>query len=363
MPQPTLSALLQAIPNAATPGAVSSHTVGFCQAREFFQLAAHKNARSVGLQRVFQGSKLERVVLSNNLRDFECKLDGCTTEYLPKNFFKELTAATLPAIRQALAGALVIVNNNDAGQNLAGYSELYAHCTETLFAAWDWDNHHWLDLSAPLAAQSDIYAPGHHENLYLLSRYNWVIAGPIYCASVQWPRQLLVDSLPEMITTQRSNFPLGKHIPYAAFEFRNQVLSTLSQTFPSIGFSDRTFHVRNTQDRLKEWIGHKLHWISPVLNDVPIRVFDALITGGIPVVPESMRYLHPLSQISDRDILVYTAHDIINPVPLIERGVALFDEGGANAIVERHRYALANHHGDRAMERIRQVALQKFCKG
>ena len=103
---------------------------------------------------------------------------------------------------------MVVVNTNDVAKNRNGYFALFEQCAETIFAAWDWDNHHWLEMSAPLAATCDVYAPSHHESLYLLSRYNWIIAGPVYCATVQWSSSFLKEALVEMITNQRGDMPL-----------------------------------------------------------------------------------------------------------------------------------------------------------
>ena len=174
----------------------------------------------------------------------------------------------------------------------------------------------------------------------------------MYCSTVQWSREFLARQLPQLITTERSNDPLGKHIPYGPFTFRNRVVSTLNQRYPSIGFSDRSFHVRTPEERLQEWAAHKVHWIVPVLNDVAIRIFDALITGGIAIVPESMRLLPPIRQIGRDHILFCGPDDIMNPGPLVARAQALFDAGGADKLAERHRYALDHHHGDQRMREI-----------
>src|SRR5581483_5939078 len=108
--------------------------------------------------------------------------------------------------------------------------------------------HHWLDVSSFLAAHSDLYAPAHHENLYLLTRYNWATTGPVYCGAVQWSGQFFVEHLQQMLAAERSAEPLGKHSGYEPFKFRNRVVTTLGQHYPSIGFATRNFHVRTPED-------------------------------------------------------------------------------------------------------------------
>jgi len=355
-----VTALFHQLEGRDVPSAISAQTVSFAQGEAFFQLAAAKNARAIRLRQVFAEKGFSRVLLSANIDGFDCQIPGCTVGFLEKGFFADSDENLRANKRAFLDGAIVIVNNNDAGQHVPGYADFYAQCTNTIFVAWDWDNHHWLELSTFLAAHSDIYAPAHHENLYLLTRYNWLTSGPVYCSTVQWSRKLLTDSLPFLISTPRSNAPLGKHIPYAPFTFRNQVVSTLGQIYPSIGFSDRTFHQRTAMEKLEEWAAHKIHWISPVLNDVAIRIFDALCSGGIPLVPESMRFLPPIRDI-DRDfVLFYTPHDIIDPRGLVDRAIQVFDRGGADQIVARHRYALENHHGDCSMRALHNMVVEKY---
>lgn len=353
-----ITQLFSNIPENNLPARHSGEYIKFAQSDLFFHLAAAKQARVSGLNKVFSNSGIRKVYLSANLGNFGCVAKNFNVEVLEKNFFLETDAVRRAGKLTQLEGCVVIVNNNDAGtlEARAAYAAFYSECTTTCFIAWDWDNHHWLDLSTFLAAHSDIYAPAHHENLYLLSRFNWLTAGPVYCSSVQWSREFLTDNLDKILLTERSSAPLGMHIPYGQFSFRMQVISTLNQFYPSIGFSSRSFHERTPLDKLQEWCAHKTHWIAPVLNDVPIRLFDALITGGIPLVPDSMRFLPPVNAIPREWIAFYSAADIVNPQSLVERANRLFDEGGKDGMVARHRYALEHHHGDASVRQMLDYA-------
>lgn len=324
----------------------------------YFRLAAVKAARLDELRRRFDNRPIERVVLSGNLDGFECQLPGRQVELLAKGWFERIDDSNLAACAAQLRDALVIVNNNDVG--LARVQPLFAGlvdaCPHTLFAAWDWDNHHWLELSSFLAAHCDLYCPAHHENLYLLSRFNWLTAGPVYCATVQWSRAFLAEHADDLLRLPRSTEPLGMHIPYNPFRLRLQIITTLSQHYPTIGFSDHRFHGRSAEDRWREWCGHRLHWIVPVLNDVPIRLFDALSSGGIPIVPAALRLLPPVAAIPPEHILFYGPADVVAPQGLVEKGLRLFEQGGAGGILARHRLALELHHGDCRIAQITAMA-------
>ena len=252
-----------------------------------------------------------------------------------------------------LEDALVIVNNNDAHHagNIERVSEFFRHFKRVIFLVWDWDNHHWLSLSYPLAAIADVYCPSHYENLYQLTRFNAATI-TVPCGIVQWPTSFLEAHAADLLQAERSDQPLGRHIMYGGFQYRNQVIATLSRHYPDVGFSTHQFHELTPGQKFQEWLQHKLHFIVPVLNDVPIRLFDAWVTGGIPLVPESLRFSPVFSDVNACDIAFYSAADLIEPAALVARSCRLFDDGGATAILRRHRYGLAHHHGD---ERIRQM--------
>lgn len=324
------------------------------QDENFFYLVSRKAARWNELRSSWQGKKIERVYLSPNLAGFSCHCPGYHVQCLEKSFFDLLDPTNLADQIDRIAYSVFIMNNNDIRlfRNPDHYARLYEASPTTIFVAWDWDNHHWLELSTFLAAFSDIYAPAHHENLYILSRFNWLLVGPVYCACVQWSRAFIEEHFPEIVSRSRSNDPLGKHIPYTTFRFRQQVLSSLSQYYPSIGFSDPSFHKRTELDRWQEWCGHKAHWIVPVLNDVPIRIFDALITGGIPIVPESLRFLPPLDALPEDFLVGYNPLDVLRPQEVVEKANRRFDLQGEEGIRARNRLAIEKHHGDVRIQQI-----------
>ncbi len=334
--------------------------VKFGQNELFFHLVAAKDARINELKKNFAKTGVRKIYISGGLGAVggleglggilppDCNIKGINVFFLEKDFFRELDPTSRKIKKKLLDGCIVIINNNDlsSAESRTDYPAFFSECDSTFFVTWDFDNHHWLELSTFLATFSDIYAPSHHENLYLLSRYNWLIAGPVYCSAFQWSRKFLTDHLPQMLLAERSDAPLGMHGAYAKFSFRMQIISMLNQHYPSIGFSNHSFHFRSAEDRLAEWYSHKAHWIAPVLNDVPIRIFDALVTGGIPIVPSSLRLLPPVSAIPREHITFYSPADIINPEELIKQTNELFDEGGRDKMVERHRFALQYHHGE-----------------
>jgi hypothetical protein len=357
--------MTQAIPNlfadmqerALITAQVAAH-VEFTQKESFFRLASLKGRRMAALKAHFQGRRVQRLFIGARMRSIDFHLPGMQVEMLPQDFFCAAEAPEQMRRQALIDGAIVLVNNNDVAyqQSAARYAAMAARCTNTAFLAWDWDNHHWMDSSLLLAANSDLYFPAHNENMYLLSRLNWLTSGPVPCGTIQWSRNFLARHVATMLQSERQNAPLGMHVFYPQFGFRNQTVVTLKQHYEGIGFSSAAFHNRTDVDRLNEWCAHKSHWIIPVLNDVPIRIFDAMVTGGIAIVPESLRFLAPVVGIPREHIVFYGPNDILEPQAVVARANALFDAGGADGLVARHRLALELHHGEARIKTMLRCA-------
>jgi hypothetical protein len=348
------------LPDPDLPARQAVDCIAFGQADAFFHLAATKEDRISKLKAFFAGKRVRKLYLCAHLSGFDCQVEGLEVGYLEASFFQETDPVRRLENQQLVHGCVVIFNSSVIRSMLpnSAFVELYEACSSTCFVAWDHDNHHWLQMSTFMAAHSDIYVPAHHENLYILSRYNWLTAGPVYASSLQWSRKFLTENLPKMLTAQRSPDPLGKHVQYIRFGFRNSVVRTLETHYPSIGFSQQTFHARTPQDRLEEWYSHKMHWIAPVLNDITIRIFDALVTGGIPIVPASLRLLPPVSAIPREHIAFCTPMDIVNPHTLVARINQRFDEMACDGMVARHRFALEHHHANTSIEHMLRIAAE-----
>jgi hypothetical protein len=355
----TINKLYASLPDRAMPSRQIAELMEVAQSTSFFYLAAAKDARIAALKAHFARTGLRKVYLCAHLSGFDCSVEGFDIGVLQPTFFQEPDPHLRKANKLLLEGCIVIINSSVVGRVAphAEFAEFFEDCTSTCFVAWDHDNHHWLEVSTFMAAHSDIYVPAHHENLYLLSRFNWLIAGPIYASTFQWSRKYLTDQLPQILLAERSDAPLGMHVGYTQFTFRRSVIASLNQYYPSIGFSGQDFHARTSGDRLVEWSSHKTHWIAPVLNDVPIRIFDALITGGIPIVPSSLRLLPPVNAIPHEHIVFASPADIVNPVALVAHANALFDKAGRDGMVARHRFALQHHHGNTSIEAMLRIAM------
>lgn len=247
-------------------------------------------------------------------------------------------------------GSAVLLTNNDIGRNLPQFVEWYNRSPDLLFIVWDWDAQHWLQMSAIVAMNADIYVSAASDNTFLLSHFNPCVIGPIFVGIHQWSRRFVVDNF-QVLLEPRCNEPFGPHVPYGNFPRRNRAVATVTKTFPSVHFTDNQYKARSELENLREWAAHKSHWIAPVLGGVPIRVFNALMVGGIPIVPSFYRNLPEVALLEDIPVY-YEVGDLLDPRAVNAQAVAKFDAAGESGLIGRVARALDRHHVDARCEQI-----------
>lgn len=247
-------------------------------------------------------------------------------------------------------GSVVLLLNNDIGRSLPAWMEWSARRSDCLHVVWDWDSQHWLQMSCTLAAASDFYIPSTSENVYTLSHFTPNLLGPAFAAVNQWPRQFVVDHM-ELLLAERRDEPFGPHVRYERFARRNRAITTLGQRLPGISFADNGYQRKSDLDNLQEWARYKTHWIIPVLGGVPIRVYNALLTGGIALLPSHVRAM-PETMLVGTDAEFYDVIDLVEPATVQRRAVERFDGEGRVGTAQRIGRALERHHIDTRCEQV-----------
>ncbi len=333
----------------------SENSINAIEADDYFPLAYKKYEEVLYKQQVFKGARFEKIFVvthPSNYVNFASSIDGDLINPISEDLIRSANQFR-ERLSKELHRALVILTNNN-GANI-GYENLVAIknlCPETVFALHDFDNHHWVRNSTILAAICDVYIPAHIGDYSFVGRINSQIVSGIPCGSIQWSKEFLEKNSSTLFRSSRQIGPLGKHHLYERFTYRNRILATLSKKYESIGFTVGRYHEKTQVEKWQEWTAYKLHFICPVWNDLPIRFFDALISGGMPLVPMSLRpYLDSLS-IPSKHYYLYSPSDILHPERLVTAGCNRFDELGNDGIIERHSYALREFNVDTTLKRI-----------
>ena len=325
-----------------------------------FQLSFSKTQRQKSLRTHFRNKKIQKIFVSQRINKLNIELGNTPTEILEDDFF--INPDDFQNKLNLIENSIVIVNNNDIHINgqTNYFDKIISDSPKTIFCAWDWDNHHWLSLSCKLAAVVDIYTPCHNENLYQLSKFNTTATNVIPCATVQWSEDYLKTNKERLIKIKRSNDLLGMHIAYNTFKYRVSVIQKISESSHKVGFSTHQFHNLSDDDKLIEWASHKIHFIVPVLNDVPIRLFDAWNTGGIPLVPTSLKGTLSSLNIHEHDIGFYSAEDILDIKPLTNKYLQYFDDENETGIKRRLKVGLNHHHGNSRLKKILEICEDEY---
>jgi hypothetical protein len=269
---------------------------------------------------------------------------------LPVNFLLEPNLEFEP-------GSILLITNNDIGGNLSGYIDFYNRSPHVLVIIWDWDTQHWIQMSAMLGMHCDFYIPAGSENSFLLTHFNPCFIGPIFAGVHQWSRRFIAENFGCLLET-RKNEPFGPHAFYGKYQRRNRAIATVTKAFPSINFSNNEYRNKSDIENLREWGSYKTHWIVPILGGVPIRVYNALAVGGIPIVPSFYRNMPEVALLGDIP-LYYDVSDLIDPYAINQQAIEKFDSAGESGVVERVSFGLENLHIDHRCEQI-LTAAQKF---
>jgi hypothetical protein len=258
-----------------------------------------------------------------------------------------------PDFIASLEDCLVLMTSNVFAEiGIEKLGLLYSRLPRTIFAVHDYDNHHWFNNNIQAAIFSDVYIPSHQGDNLIASKINPNIFGGIPCGTNQWSKEFIQAHSESLLKPSRSSEPLGKYYLYQKFSHRNKAIATLNQAYPTVGIVDKDFHTLSEDQKWQEWVDHKLHWIIPVLNDLPIRFFDSLVTGGLPLVPSGLSpYIEALG-IPKKFYITYGPLDLIEHKHFTDLANFQFDQLGPAGIIERHKYALENFHVDVIVEKI-----------
>lgn len=328
----------------------------------FFSIACNKDQIFQAKRELLQHKDSFKINVIANHTNF-----GCISGEISGRKINRISPEMLKSVEkfgdliQQFENSLVITTSNifaEIGANIFG--KLYEYSPSTIFSVHDYDNHHWINNNIQVAIFSDVYIPAHQDENLLASRINPNILGGIPCGSNQWSAKFIQDFGCNHLLHKRSLLPLGRYFFYEKFMHRNKLINTLSQSYPEIGFVKQDFHTLSQEDKWREWSSHALHWIAPVLNDLPIRFFDALITGGIPLIPSGLKPFVESLQIPEAFYATYSPLDILDPKPLLERQGQIFQNLGNKGVLDRHEYALEHFHIDVLIDKIINKSLNLY---
>ncbi len=330
--------------------------LGDAQDEELFKFDALKSRKTEQKLALLGGAR--KIVVGQLFQRF--RSENYEVGYLPPRFWL-FDSVSEDHFRAMVSGSVVVLQNNDFSQisyeRLLNFARVVDSVQDAVFVIWDTDNHHWLFLSTLLALIFDFYVPSHLENLSIVSRFNSNILGPHFTGSLQWERQFLLDRLDILLNTPRQESPFGMHGLYEKFSMRNKIVQTLSLRYPGIGFTSGAYKSKTDQDNFDEWSSFKLHFAALVNNDVPYRIFDAVITGGVALLPQSLGIWRQEIGFSEQ-VVFYSNMDVMEPGDLMARAAAKYESFRSGLSPEKMAAIVGDAHVDGRIEKLAAMALK-----
>lgn len=283
-------------------------------------------------------------------------VDWNGVQYLPHDFFNTTTALSQVGHIDCntlflLSGSLPQQGNIESLVNFINF----ALATPAPILMWDWDNHHHLFISMALSLASDLYFYSHTSNEYEITKFcDYSFHMP--AASCQWSKDFLEQNLQLITRKDRSDETLGRFVHYGLFQTRNKVIEDLSAKIAGVGFVDSSLYFEmGDLERFGHWTGHKTHFIIPTLDDVSTRIFDALVSGGVLILPHRFISKKFFGSLEENDYELYDELDLQHPERLIMRANRKFDNGGVGGAIRRSVTALRCDIGDQRLLGIKRT--------
>jgi hypothetical protein len=265
-----------------------------------------------------------------------------------------------------------IINDNtleDCDIFLTGNNNLYDRTDEQLgkildasaiTAVWLWDNHHQYDLSIRCSRAFDMIFPAHsngHSYLY----GGKALVGPLVpCCVVQWSYDEARLYFSQYSNSERQDDLYGKFNSYPGRNaLRDQFLCEVNQNVSLevkvISANENDWHHRSIEERFQELSRFKIILCNTIFNDVPARLFDALLVGAVPILPYGLADIgqcFPHSDSFELPLIQYAPNNLHSLQKATEVARQAFDDGGRIAAIKRHLNIAEKHMFRNRMERM-----------
>lgn len=229
-----------------------------------------------------------------------------------------------------------------------------------VIVAWTWDNHHHEFENVRSCCMADIVIPAHDFCADKLYFPFYILGKSVPLCTGQWARDNAEEYLSSTLNKTRSNALSGGYIMWDG-SARNRQLRKLRENVPDnelelIEETERgKYFQMNAKERFNSWSSYKVSLQIPYAGDLSLRVFDALITGQIPIVPRDCHDLNHVIPPSVQKLLpIIRVEDISTPsiIEAWKEGIKEFDRMGIAGILERHNFAREHHHITSRVEQI-----------
>ena len=271
----------------------------------------------------------------------ECELSVRSVDYIDRKIAKSANTANV----------LVV---HSSGWKESALLAAHRQALADIVVVWMWDNHHSYVNNYNLASAADVFFPAHgYCSDYLNNPYS-LNGGALPAACRQWSVGEAREWYGKHCRIPRKDELYGGFVEYANLGVeRTSLVKDCIDTFERHALSLRTpekmqeeYFPRADEERFVEWMEHKVSLALPIDRDIPCRVFDALVSGQIPIVPTKIEGFDDLISRELQDSLPVFRLESDSPVEIWEiyqKALCAYDSEGLEGGKRRHLYALENH--------------------
>lgn len=269
---------------------------------------------------------------------------------LRKEAFVELVSSAAELTRAVHLVVKLVHLQND----LDDIALLRTKCAGVPIVGWFWDNHHHVVPNHEVAEALDVVVPGHgFASKYLLND-NAICGGCLPLCVTQWSASEAARFFHRMPAVERNGELYGGFVRYSFATKRNKLIEELIAAGESgVYFLDESeidaYFKKDTELRFREWSQFKVSITIPLSGDLSQRLFDALITGQVPIVAADV---HDLDYVISRrmqeelPVIRFDEYSVDSVRAAHKLALAAFDRGGTAGVQRRHGFALHNHTFD-----------------
>ncbi len=249
---------------------------------------------------------------------------------------------------------IAIVSSNFVFNDVSLLSRIKRESPTCLLACWMVDNHHIFTENQELCQKFDVIIPAQHTSVDYLYAGTAIVTSPSACPCVQWTLNEVTENFFKHLNVSRLNALYGgfrryPHLPRNAFIecISTDVLNSDVELYSAEDQSRPECYLNWSADmQIENWMRYKTSVVVCVKNDIPMRLFDALVTGQIPIIPWDMVGLDAVISPEEQallPILRYTKHTTDEVARMRDAAVQAFDRDGLSGILRRHNHAIERH--------------------
>lgn len=218
-----------------------------------------------------------------------------------------------------------------------------------LYFVWLWDNHHHHIINLRTSNLADVVFVSHYHEKDYLNQFGVLAGAHIPACSRQWSPDAISQPGSEYMNITRKDALFGGFGNYSFTPERTAFIKKCQTQIPgnAISLVDVDTYFRTPPAlRLRSWLEHKVHLLVPVNADLSTRLFEALMTGQIPLIPDNVTDLNrviPPELQAALPVLRYQPYSIRSVHDTWREALARFSAEGMDGIQRRHVYARDYH--------------------